>query len=217
MSMHVRARLAMAGPLIGIRLPARGRRPLLSGSSIKETTTPKLRYALASAVLLLSACADMPVAEQGPRGTMVRFKTAFNKQDAAGVANIFRADGKLLPAGKPMITGSENIRAYWQAAFNAGVSRIENTPIDITVVVTWPSRRAAMWPPSNTSRSLERTHWSGAGDRTMCGALRRTSGTTTSEAVFGDQPGFCRPMIWPAAAACCSHRTPASPHQPLRF
>ena len=32
-----------------------------------------------------------------------------------------------------MITGTENIRAYWQAAFNAGVSRIEKTPIDITV------------------------------------------------------------------------------------
>ena len=64
---------------------------------------------------------------------MERFKTAFNKPDASGVANIFREDGKLLPAGKPMITGTENIRAYWQAAFNAGVSRIEKTPIDITV------------------------------------------------------------------------------------
>ena len=94
---------------------------------------PKLRYALASAVLLLSACAGMPGADQGPQDAIERFKTALNKQAAAGVASISRADGKLLPAGKPMITGRENIRAYWQAAFNAGVSRIEITSIDITV------------------------------------------------------------------------------------
>ena len=79
---------------------------------MKETTMPKLRYALASAVLLLSACAGMPVADQGPQGAMERFKTAFNKPDASGVANIFRENSKLLPAGKPRITGSENIRAY---------------------------------------------------------------------------------------------------------
>src|ERR1019366_9304064 len=83
--------------------------------------------------LMLSGCAGMPNAGQGPQSAMERFRTAFNKQDAAGVASVYKDDGKLLPPGKPMVTGADNVRAYWQGAFNAGVSRIEKTSIDIAV------------------------------------------------------------------------------------
>lgn len=83
--------------------------------------------------VLLSACAGIPSADTGPQGAMERFRAAFNKQDALGVASLFREDGKLLPAGKLMISGTDNIRAYWQAAFNAGVTHIEKTPIDVKV------------------------------------------------------------------------------------
>ena len=93
----------------------------------------KLRTCVASISLVLAACAGMPEADQGPQGAMARFRTAFNAQDAAGVASVFGSDGKLLPPNKPMVTGAENIRTYWQGAFNAGVSHIEKTPIDITV------------------------------------------------------------------------------------
>jgi uncharacterized protein (TIGR02246 family) len=93
----------------------------------------KLRFLLVSLSFALSACAGMPSTDPGPQGAMERFRVAFNKQDAAGVASVFSSDGKLLPAGQPIVTGTENIRAYWQGAFNAGVSHIEKTPIDITV------------------------------------------------------------------------------------
>ena len=88
---------------------------------------------LALLALTVSGCASMPSAEQGPQEAMSQFRIAFNKQDAAGVAGVFKDDAKLLPAGKPMLTGTEAIRAYWQGAFNAGVSHIEKTPIEITV------------------------------------------------------------------------------------
>ena len=88
---------------------------------------------LALIALSLSGCAAMPSAELGPQDTMAQFKTAFNKQDAAGVAGVFKDDAKLMPAGKPVLTGTEAIRAYWQGAFNAGVSHIEKTPIQIAV------------------------------------------------------------------------------------
>lgn len=69
----------------------------------------------------------------GPQAGIERFRTAFNKQDAAGVASLFQGDGKILPPGRPMITGAEGIRAYWQAAFTNGVSNISKKPIDIIV------------------------------------------------------------------------------------
>ena len=75
----------------------------------------------------------MQGADQGPQSAMERFRTAFNKQDAAGVASVFKDDAKLLPPGKPMLTGTDAIRAYWQGAFNAGVSRIEKTPLEVVV------------------------------------------------------------------------------------
>jgi len=93
----------------------------------------KLPASIGSIVLLFSACASTQPTAPGPQDAMQRFRTAFNGQDAAGVANSIVADGKLLPPGKPIVSGTDNIRAHWQATFNAGVSHIEKTPIDISV------------------------------------------------------------------------------------
>lgn len=83
--------------------------------------------------ITLAACNTIPVAGEGPQASMDRFKAAFNKQDASGVAGIFLTDGRLLPAGKPMVVGREAIRDYWQGAFSAGVSHIEKSPVEVVV------------------------------------------------------------------------------------
>lgn len=83
--------------------------------------------------LTLSGCAGMPSAQQGPQDAMSQFTAAFNRQDASGVAALFKEDAKLMPAGKPILTGTDAIRSYWQGAFNAGVSHIEKTPVQIEV------------------------------------------------------------------------------------
>ena len=93
----------------------------------------RLPSCLALLALMLAACAGMPNAGQGPQSAMERFRTSFNRQDAAGVASVYKDDGKLLPPGKPMVTGADNVRAYWQGAFTAGVSHNEKTPINIEV------------------------------------------------------------------------------------
>jgi uncharacterized protein (TIGR02246 family) len=93
----------------------------------------RLLTSLALLALALSGCAGVPGADQGPQSAMEQFRTAFNRQDASGVASVFKGDANLLPPGKPMMTGTEAIRAYWQGAFNAGVSHIEKTPIDVAV------------------------------------------------------------------------------------
>ena len=83
--------------------------------------------------LLLSACATVPSVDPGPSSEIERFQTAFNAHDAEGVAGLYMQDGKLLPPGKQLLAGANNVRAYWQAGFNAGVSHIEKTPIEIAV------------------------------------------------------------------------------------
>jgi len=90
-----------------------------------------IRAIFASLLLALTACAATPGTDQGLRDGMDRFRTAFNKKDAAGVASMYLPDGKILPPGRPMITGTEGIRSYWQAAFDAGVQRIAKKPVDI--------------------------------------------------------------------------------------
>jgi ketosteroid isomerase-like protein len=89
-----------------------------------------LQVILASVLSLFMLAA---VAESGPKEAMGQFVDAFNKQDAAGVTALFHEDGKLLPAGKPMITGTEAIQAYWQGSFDAGLSGIKKTSIEYVV------------------------------------------------------------------------------------
>lgn len=91
------------------------------------------RFALPILALVLSACATSPPVDPGPSSEMARFQTAFNAHDADGVAGLYVQDGKLLPPGRPQVTGINNVRAFWQAGFNAGVSHIEKTPVEVAV------------------------------------------------------------------------------------
>ncbi len=72
-------------------------------------------------------------ADDGPAVEMKLFVDSFNKQDAATVASLFHDDGKLLPAGEPAVTGTVAIQAYWQGAYDAGLSHIEKTVIEFIV------------------------------------------------------------------------------------
>lgn len=89
-----------------------------------------LRVILASVLSLLMSVAS---ADSGPKDAMKQFVDAFNRQDAAGVAAMFHSDGKLLPAGKPLITGTDAIEAFWKGSFDAGLSHIEKTVIEYVV------------------------------------------------------------------------------------
>lgn len=82
---------------------------------------------------LLTAAATMVKAADGPEAEMKQFVVAFNNQDAAGVAALFHSDGKLLPAGQPLISGAASIEEFWKTAFEAGLSGIEKEPIEIVV------------------------------------------------------------------------------------
>lgn len=90
------------------------------------------KYFYSTVFLILASLSGFSHAD-GPESAMKEFVTAFNQQDAAGVAALFHENGKLLPAGQPMVTGTKAIEEFWTVAFDAGLSRIEKQPIEIIV------------------------------------------------------------------------------------
>ena len=60
------------------------------------------------------------------------FVEAFNKGDAAAVAQIYAADAKILPPNEKIVEGRANIQAFWQTAIGAGLKMTSLTPTTIT-------------------------------------------------------------------------------------
>ncbi len=58
---------------------------------------------------------------QGIQDTNNQFLEALAKGDAAGCADVYPEDGKLLPTNSPILTGRQAIQEFWQGAINMGV------------------------------------------------------------------------------------------------
>ena len=50
-----------------------------------------------------------------------QFMEAFRRGDAAGLASLYTADGQLLPPQRGILTGRENIQAFWQGVLDTGL------------------------------------------------------------------------------------------------
>ena len=55
----------------------------------------------------------------------------FGRGDAAGMADLYSADGMLLPTGSDFVKGKQAIEAFWQGAMDMG---IKNVKLDIVEV-----------------------------------------------------------------------------------
>ena len=60
------------------------------------------------------------------------FVEAYNKGDAAGVANIYSVNAKLLPPNGTIVEGRQNIQAFWASAIGAGSKLTSLTTVDVT-------------------------------------------------------------------------------------
>ncbi|MDQ3472287.1 MAG: SgcJ/EcaC family oxidoreductase [Acidobacteriota bacterium] len=49
---------------------------------------------------------------------------AFNKGDAAAVANMYTMDARLLPPNAEKVSGRANIQTFWQGAISAGLKMV---------------------------------------------------------------------------------------------
>lgn len=82
-----------------------------------------------SILALVSVTSCKQETEQAPQkptveelGQMNRdFAQALVDGDAEAAANLYDENASLLPPNEPIITGRENIKAYWQAGIDAGI------------------------------------------------------------------------------------------------
>ena len=53
---------------------------------------------------------------------IAEYESAAKAKNASKLASFYTADATLLPPGSPMITGSSNIRGFWQSFLDAGAA-----------------------------------------------------------------------------------------------
>ncbi|MDQ4078917.1 MAG: SgcJ/EcaC family oxidoreductase [Chloroflexota bacterium] len=63
-----------------------------------------------------------------------QFMAAYNRGDAAGVADLYTGDGQLLPPNADIQVGREAVAGYWQAVMEAGIKGVE---LEIMEVEAW--------------------------------------------------------------------------------
>jgi len=51
------------------------------------------------------------------------FMAAFNRGEAAGLADFYTENGQLLPTGSDFVTGKAAIQAFWQGAMDMGIKK----------------------------------------------------------------------------------------------
>lgn len=60
-----------------------------------------------------------------------RFMEAFRRGDAAGVADCYTEQARILPPDSEMIQNRDNIRSFWQAVLNSGVTEARLETLDV--------------------------------------------------------------------------------------
>ena len=61
------------------------------------------------------------------------FMANFGRQDAAGMASIYTADGSVFPANSDILSGAESVQAFWQGAFDMGLKEAVLETLELEV------------------------------------------------------------------------------------
>jgi uncharacterized protein (TIGR02246 family) len=80
--------------------------------------------ALWAVIVLGSAEAQGETAREAVTAAGAKFQEAFNRGDAAAVAQLYTPDGAVLPPDAPRADGREAIQRFWQSAIDAGLREL---------------------------------------------------------------------------------------------
>lgn len=61
------------------------------------------------------------------------FETNFESHDAEGMAELYTEDGQLLPPGSDVVSGRDDIAAFWQGLFDMGVATAQLETVELEV------------------------------------------------------------------------------------
>jgi uncharacterized protein (TIGR02246 family) len=89
-----------------------------------------LRIALISALCLVAMVAARAQDKSEIEKLNARFAEHFNKGDAAGVAAMYTEDAVVLPPGAGIISGRNDIQAFWQKAAET-LGDVKLTTVDV--------------------------------------------------------------------------------------
>ncbi len=59
------------------------------------------------------------------------FVAAFNRGDAAGLADLYTEDGSLMPTHSDIVNGKAGVAAVWQSVFDAGIKQAKLETLEV--------------------------------------------------------------------------------------
>lgn len=62
------------------------------------------------------------------------FVAAFNSGDSKTLATVYTQGGQLLPPNSEIVTGHDNISAFWQAVMDAGIANAKLETVELEVL-----------------------------------------------------------------------------------
>ncbi len=86
---------------------------------------------LAIPMLILAATAQARDIKADIDAANAKWVAAFNKGDAAGVAQLYTEQATALPPGAPMAKGRDAIQTFWQGAIQSGLKNISFKTIQV--------------------------------------------------------------------------------------
>jgi uncharacterized protein (TIGR02246 family) len=81
-------------------------------------------FALCAVIILVSAQAQAQTAREAIETANAKFQDAFNRGDAAALAQMYTPDGAVLPPDVPRSDGREAVQRFWQGAIDAGLREL---------------------------------------------------------------------------------------------
>lgn len=60
-----------------------------------------------------------------------KFMDAFKQGDAAGIAALYTSDARLLPPHAPAMSGTDQIRNFWQGAMSLGIKEAKLETVEV--------------------------------------------------------------------------------------
>lgn len=95
-----------------------------------------MKRSVVMALIVISATA-LAQAQNSVRRTIEannkQFVEAFNKGDAAAVANMYTMNARLMPPNSEVIEGRANIQTFWKGAMDAGIKMVSLDLADLEV------------------------------------------------------------------------------------
>jgi ketosteroid isomerase-like protein len=104
------------------------------------------------------------------------FAEAIRRRDALAACTVYADDARLLPPSAAELIGPNQIRAFWEAGLNSGITDLDFQPIEVRsddVIACESGRYTLRLEPADGPHVIERGHYVHVHSRQPDGSWRR--------------------------------------------